>query len=595
MPHKGLSLSSTIVDELFPFHILLDESGSEVLSTGCGLIELLGMDATGHQFDHLFNISRPKMADLSMHSVNSHLRSSIILQARDTDVALRGQVLVSSESTVLFVGSVLVSSAETLQKHNVSLKLFSPFDLTPDIVILHKFMEMENRDRLNNNKQLLEMSKSRDKMSQYANTDELTKLANRRGFWQAGERILHEHQNNQTARLLLALLDLDDFKTINDQFGHETGDAVICETADRLQTVVGSRGLVARLGGDEFVIILILDLHQDPNQRAQHVLNAVNGPFKYARRQLSIVASIGVTKIEIEDTLEGAIHHADIAMLEGRQKKQVAVSWYTEALAVQILEKKQMLRRLEKAIRLEQINPHFQPVLELPELKLTGFEALARWHDEELGMVRPDIFIELAEELGLLNQLDMLILDKSLNQLARWHKQGKNYAVHVNVSAASIQMSLVDHVMSALDSRGLSSEFLILELTETTLLENTDLTREVIGKLSDKGVSVQLDDFGTGYSSLSHIRNFPVAGIKIDRSFVVDAHIDSKSRTLLKSVVNIALNLNLDIVAEGIENQEQMDFLTNIGCKCAQGFYIGKPATADTCEQLFSQSTQRAA
>jgi len=565
MSRDRLLLTADIVDDLFPFHILLSECGTKVLSTGRGLTELLGIDATQRRFDQLFNITRPKMADLSMRTAMSHLRSSVILQARDTDFSLRGQVLVPSESTVLFIGSILVKSADSLQKQNVSLKLFSPFDLTPDIVILHKFMEMENRDRLNNNKRLIEMSKSRDEMSQYAYTDELTKVANRRGFWQAGERILQEHKSDQSASVLLALLDLDEFKS------------------------------VARLGGDEFVAILILDPHQDPEQRAQHVLNAVVGPFKYNRLHLFIGASMGVAKVDKQDTLERAIHHADIAMYEGRINNSATVSWYTEALAAKILEKKQISTRLEKAIKLGQINPHFQPVLELPGLNLIGFEALARWHDAELGMVRPDIFIELAEELGLLNQLDTLILEKSLNQLAQWHKQGKNYAMQVNVSAASIQLSLVDYVMSALDARGISADYLVLELTETTILENTDLTRDVIEKLSEKGVKVHLDDFGTGYSSLSHIRNFPVAGIKIDRSFVVDAHINSKSRTLLKSVVNIALDLSLDIVAEGIENQEQMDFLTDIGCKFAQGFYIGKPAVAQTCEQLFPQSTQRAA
>ncbi|MBX2837108.1 MAG: EAL domain-containing protein [Gammaproteobacteria bacterium] len=595
MPHDGLTLSSEVVDALFPFHILTNQDGTEVLSVGNGLLELLGENFLTRDFDQLFQITRPRLEDLSINSVKSHLRSSVLLKIRDSDVTLRGQVLISSATTVLFIGSVLVKSGDALERKKLSLQVFPPFDLTPDLIILHKFRELENKDRLKNSRQLFEMSKSRDKLSHYAYTDELTNLANRRGFWQSGKQILQEHGNDDSARIILTLLDLDQFKSINDQHGHDAGDAVICETADRLKRVVGNRGLVARLGGDEFVALIILDSYQNPQERVLQVFNAVNGPFRRGHLQLSIVSSMGATNVQSSDTLENAIDHADKAMYEGRQNERGAVFWYTEELSTRILEKKHLLERLEAAIRSELIIPHFQPVLDLSNFHLASFEALARWNDDQLGAVRPDIFITLAEELGMLDQLDMLILGKSLDQLARWHAQGKYYDVHVNVSAASIDLSLVDHVMSALEIRNIEPRFLILELTETTILENTRLTREVIELLKEKGVRVQLDDFGTGYSSLSHIRDFPVAGIKIDRSFVVDAHINDKSRTLLKSVVNIALDLNLDIVAEGIENQQQMEFLANFGCTYAQGFYIGEPASADTCEYLFSQLSQQAA
>ena len=444
----------------------------------------------------------------------NHLRSSFIVQIRNCDTSLRGQLLVSSENKILFVGTVLVKGADTLEKQNISLQVFPPIDLTPDIVILHKFREIELKDQKNKAKRLFEVSQSRDELDKFANTDELTKVANRRGFWLSAEKILNEHRDKQPNRLILFLLDLDRFKAINDQFGHDVGDEVLCEVATRLADAVGSRGLVGRLGGDEFVVVLMIDHYQNAIEHVQQVMDTVNKPLTLEHLQLPLCASAGAVEVSKPDDLETAIYRADIAMYEGRASCRGGLFWFTPSLAKRLQQKARQMDRLKNAIEHEKIVPHFQPIIDLATGELTGFEALARWHDEIEGFVRPDIFIALAEELGCLAMLDMQILRKSLNQLVVWQRAGKNYSVHVNVSAASIADSLVDNVCYELNQRNLGTDVLILELTETTIIENTEQTRNIIESLSRKGIKVQLDDFGTGYSSLTHLRNFPVTGIK---------------------------------------------------------------------------------
>ena len=594
-PHDIPSLPGSIVEELFPFHCLINEHDNLIVSAGRALAPLLPTNYANSAFDTVFRIVRPEIKALTRRTMISHARSCVIMEVVDSDIILRGQFVLPSNKHILFIGSVLAQNANYLENIGVNLNSFAPFDLTPDVVILRKFREIETKDMHKRTQMLAELSKSRDELSEHAYTDELTKITNRRGFWIAGTNILTDHKQNSESILILALLDLDGFKEINDKHGHDAGDAILCEAAERIRDTVGDEGIAGRLGGDEFVLLLTLDRQLDVKDHVESLLREINFPFQRRFQQLSIHASIGVTEIETNDTLESAIHHADLAMYEGRKNARGAISWYTAALAQRLEDKKQMLVRLKDAIHNGLIEPHFQPIISFESFELSSFEALARWNDPELGMVRPDLFIALAEELGMLDQLDHLIMEKSLDQLVLWHSEGKMYSVHVNVSAPSLKSALVDRVVQALRDRNIDASYLKLELTETTILENTEFTIDVLDRLRDNGLTLTLDDFGTGYSSLTHIKDFPVCGLKIDRSFVADAHHNEKSKALLRSVATIAMNMNLYIIAEGIESQEQLDFLRNIGCHYGQGYYIGKPAAADTCEQLFPQRKDAAA
>ncbi|MEE9334385.1 MAG: EAL domain-containing protein [Granulosicoccaceae bacterium] len=594
-PHDSLSLSGSLVEELFPFHCLISEQDNLIVSVGTALTPLLPQNYHCSRFDAVFRIVRPEIQALTAQTIKTHTRSCVIIEVVDTDIVLRGQFVIPAKGCLLFIGSILVQNAESLENIGINLHSFAPFDLTPDFLILRKFREIEHKDIKKRTSMLAELSKSRDELSEHAYTDELTKITNRRGFWNTGTKILNEHRSNKKSVLILALLDLDGFKAINDNHGHDAGDAILCAAAERIRDTVGDQGIAGRLGGDEFVLMLILEQQRDIKDHVERTLREINYPFQHRFQQFSIKASIGVTEIEPSDTLECAIHHADIAMYEGRKDTRGLITWYTAELAQRLEEKKQLLVRLKEAINHKVIEPHFQPIISFESFKLSSFEALARWNDPEIGIVRPDIFIALAEELGMLDQLDHLIMEKSLDQLACWHSEGKQYSLHINVSAASLKSALVDRVVKAISDRNIDASYLKLELTETTILENTDFTISVLDSLRDNGLTLTLDDFGTGYSSLTHIKDFPVSGLKIDRSFVADAHTNEKSKALLRSVATIAKYMDLHIIAEGIESQEQFDFLRDIGCHYGQGFFIGKPALANTCEQLFPEQQDAAA
>lgn len=594
MPHDRLQLNGQIVAELFPFHILVDASDGYIYSVGEGLNDIAGLEKIGQPFNAVFHIERPIVEALSSDVLKQCEGASFILQLIGTQAKLRGQFVFNKEGDMIFLGTLLVEASDSLEKLGVSMSKFTSIDLTPDLVILQRFREIEKQDLKRRAQQLAELSKSRDEMNKRANTDELTGVANRRGFWEVGSKMLAGFEKNENTSLILILLDLDGFKNINDQYGHEAGDAILLEIATRISDEIGERGLVGRLGGDEFVVIRRLDVFHHAEQEATNLLKVIKEPIRQKYRKHKVDVSMGVVKVSRGDSLDDAINKADLAMYEGRRKQRGAIFWYTDSIEQRVENKRELTRKFTEALNTGLIAPHYQPIVTLKDTALVSFEALARWTDPELGSIRPDIFIEVANEAGLLQVLDKTILDLSLDQLTRWHKVGKKYTMHVNLSADSLDSSLCDQVLNALEVRRLDPKYLILELTETTLLENTQTACEILSQLSESGVKVQLDDFGTGYSSLTHIRDLPVHGIKIDKSFVADARANEKSRELLKSVVDLASNLQLEVVAEGIETGAQFQFLEKLGCDYGQGFYIGKPTVPDTCEIILNSLNKAA-
>jgi len=597
--HDDLSLSCALVASLFPFHCFFDEQSSKILSAGTALKSLLPDNYQDRGFDTLFNIVRPDIQALTVDCLQHHSQSCVFIALSASDIVLRGQFVITAPSRILFVGSVLAKSADYLETIAINLNDFAPFDLTPDVVILRKFREIETEDLKKKTLMLAEMAKSRDEMSEHAYTDELTQITNRRGFWHQGTKLLRTYETDTENKVILALLDLDGFKLINDEHGHDSGDIILIEVARRLKNFVSQNtltaGLAGRLGGDEFVLIMVLDKQLCPTSLIEQSLDAINLPYQGRFQRLEVHASVGITEVGPACSLEEAITQADLAMYEGRKESRGSVFWYTTEMAERMDEKNQMRERLKQAIKDGAIEPHFQPIMDFETFELSSFEALARWNDSVLGMVRPDIFIALAEELNMLGQLDHLIMTKALDQLALWHSEGKQYSLHVNVSAASLKDKLADRIVEAITSRAIDPQYLRVELTETTIIENTDLIRGILDRLYEQGIKLALDDFGTGFSALTHIKDFPVSGLKIDRSFVADAHTNEKSKALLRSVATIAKNMDLYIIAEGIETAEQLEFLRNIGCHYGQGFYIGKPAASDTCENLFPDQQNKVA
>ena len=594
MSHSALALPAEVVNELFPFHILVEKDGLALASIGSSLCRLLPVENTSGRFDQRFSIARPASATLDRAFVESNPNVPVQIDVQDSPLVLRGQFLDLESGYYLFVGSILASDLQVMKDLHVNLNMFAPIDPTPDIIILHKFKEIEKADQIRQAKKLSELSKSRDELNTYANTDELTGIANRRGFWQISERLLEENAEPGPHMFLLALLDLDKFKAINDQFGHEAGDEILCEVAERISHHVGQRGIAARIGGDEFVVLVKVE-SSEAQCFARSLLQKINKPLRRNYQVIDICASLGVTEIKSNQSLEQAMREADLAMYNGRSDVRGEVRWIDQALAREIEQRSETAERLKIAIEAEELFPVFQPIVKLATSDIVGFEALARWEDPELGSVSPEVFIALAEEMGLLDQLDQQILHKALDQLALWINGGISCTMHVNLSAPSLHSNTTKLVLDALNDRNLEPEHLTLELTETSILVNKTAYVSILDSLAKKGIEFQLDDFGTGYSSLSHIRDFPVSGLKIDRSFVMDANVDAKSNALLQSVMSIARHLQFDVVAEGIETAEQLAFLMGLGCQYGQGFYFGKPLPASDYASILLTGTRKVA
>lgn len=583
---QELVLPSDVVSNLFPFHLLIENTDQQkVVSAGESLRKLLdSYDATLNVGADI-EILRPSATTLSIEHAQIHLQTPYVIRIRDSDIILRGQIILTQNQHFLFLGSILVRDAKSFDNLEIGLKHFAPLDLTPDMLILHRFREMQANDQETRSEQLRVAEAARIESDKYANTDVLTGIANRRGFWSAGEEALESRQKGHTVVLLL--IDLERFKFINDKYGHREGDKVLSLIGERLKTSTEEYGIAARLGGDEFVALVSLPQGTEHEPWVEELAAAIRSPAPSVIQGLPIDCSIGAAVVRENERLHEAMQHADYALSEGRKQTRNSIRWDTPELQEKLEQRTALLTEIKSAVDNKVIYPVFQPLVDLEHNTLIGFETLARWHHPKWGMIAPDTFIELAERAGLLPALDRLMLQQALDQLVIWREEAKFYRIHINISAPSLQPELFTFIESALQTRKLEPDCIVLELTETSFLEDSRSTRHLFNALTSMGISLQLDDFGTGYSSLTHLLKFPVSGIKIDRSFIHEAHSCRRTKALLESVFGIASNLGLETVAEGIETVEQIELLRGLGCDHGQGYLLGKPELAEECEDIY--------
>jgi len=595
---RDLALSCEVVTALFPFYLLIENSEQQkVLSMGASLVDVFKRLGIVVQSAEQIKLIRPVAQRLSSEHIISHAQAPFSFRVSDTNsdsnIVLRGQFMLTQGNNFLFLGSPQVRGPESLDEYGLGLKHFAPFDLTPDVVIAHRFREIQARDQRLRADQLRAAEKARDASDHFANSDALTGIPNRRGFWRDGKKMLRNRRAD--CELLILLFDLERFKFINDKYGHKDGDSVLLAVAERLCIYTRDHGIAARLGGDEFVALVSLSRETSAQRWVEDLAQAIRCPVESVIQGQPIDCSIGVAIVEPDQSLDDALQHADLAMYEGREQGANSTYWDSLELQARNKQRNELLQDLKQAIDDKAILPVFQPIVDLKDNSLMGFETLARWQHPEWGMIMPFVFIELAEHAGLLPALDRLMLEHALDCLMRWKAQGKSYTMHINVSAPSLQPELFTTIEEALRARGLDSSALVLELTETSFLEHSSDTEDLLQAITAAGVRLQLDDFGTGYSSLTHLHSFPVSGIKIDRSFVKEAHTCPRAQALLKSVIGIADNLGLETVGEGIENLAQLELLRGLGCQHGQGYLFGKPEVEEICEQLNNISDDKAA
>jgi diguanylate cyclase (GGDEF)-like protein len=411
-----------------------------------------------------------------------------------------------------------------------------------------------------------------------AATDELTGLHNRRAFYAEGQSRLLDPQKPRQA---LLMLDLDRFKEVNDSLGHRAGDDLLVEVSARLRDSLHGDDALARLGGDEFAILLDDAGSEEAMHAAARLSMAVGEPLVIEGALLSVGVSIGIALFPDDGTdLSQLLRKADIAMYKAKssQRGYHVFSAADDADAAATL---RTIEELKSALETDQLVLHYQPKVDLDSGEVHSVEALVRWQHPTRGLLYPGAFLSLVESAGLMHALTMAVLGQALDQVAEWRRQGQPLTVAVNISASSLSRADLPHqVAILLAAKGVPADALQLEITEEFLMGDRDLARAILTGLHASGIKISVDDFGTGYSSLSYLRDLPIDEIKLDNSFVIPMTGDARTTALVASTIELAHNLGMRIVAEGVETAGTYTELSRMGCDQAQGYFMSRPVPA---------------
>ncbi|MBC7503281.1 MAG: EAL domain-containing protein [Herminiimonas sp.] len=419
--------------------------------------------------------------------------------------------------------------------------------------------------------------------------DELTGLPNRALLIDRLDQTLGLSGRNGNPVWVL-LIDIDRFKFVNDSLGHKAGDRAIQVIAQRLQEATRQTDTIARLSGDEFVLVLPLAVGQSiVTDTIDRLLKAVSEPFTIDAHEFFLTCSIGVAAFPADGAeSEALIDHADTAMYRAKEMGGNAFQFYTAQMNARSLERLSLEMDLRLAIERQEFVLHYQPQVNLQTGQVVGMEALVRWQHASLGLISPNRFIGLAEETGMIGLIGAWVLRTACAQTRRWLEAGHaGLRIAVNLSARQFaQPDLVQSIALTLAETGLQPEYLELELTEGVLMHDVEVAIDTMHKIKQLGVHISIDDFGTGYSSLAYLKRFPIDVLKIDRSFINEMTFDSNDAVIVKSVIALAHNLNLQVVAEGVETHEQLAYLQSLRCDMMQGYFFSKPVSASDFETI---------
>jgi diguanylate cyclase (GGDEF)-like protein/PAS domain S-box-containing protein len=441
---------------------------------------------------------------------------------------------------------------------------------------------------------ITERKQAERRMRHLASHDLLTGLPNRGLLMdRLAAAIRHARYSRQTLATLF--IDLDRFKNINDSLGHDVGDQVIVEVARRLKASVRAGDTVARLGGDEFVVVLV-DAGQPENVAAigKKVLDAICEPMLLSGHDLYLSSSIGISMFDRDGTdCVTLLKNADTAMYQAKEGGKGRYTFYTNEMSRDALDFLRMEASLRRALDRCEFTLAYQPQVDIASGSIIGFEALIRWQPPGQPTIFPDKFIGLAEETGLIVPIGEWVLETACSQVVAWQRAGlcgHDVKMSVNLSATQFhQDDMVETVRRMLDKTGCPAQSLVLEITESVIMATPEETVDILRKLNEMGVRLAIDDFGTGYSSLSYLKRFPIHTLKIDRSFIRDISVDNDDAEIVKAVIALAHAMNRNIVAEGVEDRVQLDFLRHHGCDQAQGYFFGKGISDDEAATLLAR------
>ncbi len=442
---------------------------------------------------------------------------------------------------------------------------------------------------------LEEIIEMEEKVNFLAYHDSLTRLPNRAHFEREIVRIFDFAKTHQH-KIAILFIDLDRFKVINDTLGHHIGDEMLVHLADRIKNILRNDDLFARIGGDEFVIILDpLKTKEDAVMMAEKMLTVIREPIEVQNYYLNTTASIGIALYPDDgEEKTDIVKHADSAMYYAKEKGKDRYEFYTEQLSVDIQMRLDLEQELKHALEKKELYIHYQPQYDLKSGKVSGAEALLRWHNSSLGQVPPDRFISVAEETGIIVDIGYFVFEEACQEYMRWREQGLQIdTVSVNISSVQFREDdLLENFKKVMEKTGISPQNIEIEITESFIMEYSTTNLTILEGLRNIGCKISIDDFGTGYSSMSYMKSLPLDTIKIDKSFVTDLPHDNHDAEVSKAIIALSKSLGYQVVAEGIENELQEIFLRENGCDIGQGYYFAKPMDASAFVAFVKEKNQ---
>jgi diguanylate cyclase (GGDEF)-like protein len=438
-----------------------------------------------------------------------------------------------------------------------------------------------------------ERRKAEATANRLAQIDPLTDCLNRRSTGEATRAILREAQAR--GHLVVSMMvDLDKFKSINDVHGHAAGDAILVETARRIRALLPEGAILARIGGDEFTCIVPFDpAHRDDiDQLASRLIETISRPCEFSGLQLDTSASVGLAASDalpdgIADAGDALLHMADIAMYQAKKSWRNRYFWYDPGMERELRFRGELEGRIRAGVAHGEFVPYYEKQIDLATGELTGFEMLARWHSPDHGVISPELFIPIAEEIGVIGELSESLIRQALRDAREWDPR---LTLSVNISPVQLRDPWFSQkILKLLVEANFPPSRLDIEITETSLHENIGVVRSLVTSLKNQGVQISLDDFGTGYSSLAQLRSLPFDRIKIDRSFVSTLGTSKESETIIKAISSLGEGMNLPITAEGIENPQVLEALRRYGNFKGQGYLYGHPESAATVRAMLAE------
>lgn len=432
------------------------------------------------------------------------------------------------------------------------------------------------------------------KLHRQAFYDSLTNLPNRRWFQERLIDAIERVKRNSDYLFAVLFLDLDRFKAINDSLGHLMGDRLLQEVSRCLIRLVRSFDTVARFGGDEFAILLEnIHSREDAINVAERINDNLNAPFIIDGKEIFTNSSIGIVlSSNGYFSIDNLIRDADIAMYRAKAKGRGCYAIFDPIVAQEVISASRLENDLKRAIEKEELRVYYQPIFDLETQTIQGVEALVRWQHPQQGLISPQLFIPIAEETGYILAIDNWVLETACHQMKQWLILRENSTlskVSINLSSYQcLQKNLSQKLSNILSKTGLNPSNITLEITETALIKDPNSAIIILNELKDLGITLSLDDFGTGYSSLSYLHSFPVDILKIDRSFINNLTKNKEGLEIVKTIINLGKNLNMDIVAEGIETNEQLELLKQLNCQYGQGYFFSRPLPPNEINHLIN-------